>query len=194
MTPVPDLWLLFAGYVILIFFFIVQRLLRRGAGAKAFTGGPYDKGNMVLVGAATGLGLWLPLMMLLVGEATFPIDVAAGVIALVVMGVGVGIRVWAAVTLGQFYTTTLMMTKGQKVVATGPYRFIRHPGYLGEILIWTGFAVLSSNLILFFFTPVMFLAVYLYRISSEERMLVVELGDEYVKYRQRTRRLIPSVY
>jgi len=80
------------------------------------------------------------------------------------------------------------------VVTAGPYAFVRHPGYLGEIMIWTGFAVVSSNLVLFFLLPAMFVAVYLYRISVEERMLVKELGDDYVRYRRRTRRLIPSAY
>jgi protein-S-isoprenylcysteine O-methyltransferase Ste14 len=42
--------------------------------------------------------------------------------------------------------------------------------------------------------PVMFVAVLLYRISSEERMLLSELGDDYVRYRRRTRKLIPFVY
>jgi len=36
--------------------------------------------------------------------------------------------------------------------------------------------------------------VYLYRISVEEAMLVKELGDEYVQYKRRTRKLIPFLY
>ena len=149
---------------------------------------------MILVGPATGIGLWLPLIMVLLGVAAYPINLPEGAVALAVMVLGVGIRVWAAMTLGKYYTTTLMMSEGQKVVTAGPYAFVRHPGYLGEIMIWTGFAVVSSNLVLFILLPAMFVAVYLYRISVEERMLVKELGDDYVRYRRRTRRLIPSVY
>jgi protein-S-isoprenylcysteine O-methyltransferase Ste14 len=40
----------------------------------------------------------------------------------------------------------------------------------------------------------MFVPVYLYRISVEEKMLVKELGDEYVQYQKRTRRLVPFVF
>ena len=194
MIPTPDLWLLLGGYIVVVFFFMVQRLLRRSEGARSFRGGPYDRGNMILVGSATGIGLWLPLMMVLLGITPYPISLADGVVALTVMVLGVGIRVWAAITLGAYYTTTLMTTEGQKVVTSGPYAFIRHPGYLGEIMIWTGFAAVSSNLVLFFLLPAMFVTVYLYRISSEERMLVKELGDDYVRYQDRTRRLIPLVY
>jgi len=149
---------------------------------------------MILVGSATGIGLWLPLIMVFLGTTAFPISLVEGVVALGVMVLGMGIRVWAAITLGTFYTTTLMMSEGQKVITSGPYAFVRHPGYLGEIMIWTGFAVVSSNLILFFLLPAMFVAVYLYRISVEERMLVKELGDDYVRYQHRTHKLIPLVY
>ena len=194
MIPALDLWFLFSGYVVIVFFFIVQRFLRRSEDARSLRGGPYDRGNMILVGSATGIGLWLPLMMVFLGAASFPIDLVGGVVAVAVMILGVGIRVWAAITLGRYYTTTLMMSEGQKVVTSGPYKFIRHPGYLGEIKIWTGFAVVSSNRVLFFLLPTMFLVVYLHRISAEERMLVKELGDDYVQYQRKTRRLIPSLY
>jgi len=194
LIPALDLWLLLSGYTVMVFFFVVQRLLRRGEGARSFRGGPYDRGNMILVGSATGIGLWLPLVMALLGVAAHPVSLPEGAVALAVMALGVGIRIWAAMTLGRYYTTTLMMSEGQKAVTSGPYALVRHPGSLGEIMIWAGFAVLSSNLVLFFLLPTMFVAVYLYRISVEERMLVRELGDDYIRYQRRTHRLIPSVY
>ena len=194
MIPTLNLWLLFSGYLVIVFFFVIQRLLRRSEGARSLRGGPYDMNNMILVGSATGIGLCLPLIMVFLGVAAFPIGLVGGAVALAVMVSGVGIRVWAAITLGAYYTTTLMTSEGQKVITSGPYKFVRHPGYLGEIMIWTGFAVVSNNLVLFFLLPAMFVAVYLYRISAEEKMLVKELGDDYTSYQRRTRRLIPLVY
>jgi protein-S-isoprenylcysteine O-methyltransferase Ste14 len=40
----------------------------------------------------------------------------------------------------------------------------------------------------------MFVGIYLYRISVEERMLGEELGGDYAAYRRRTRRLVPFLY
>jgi protein-S-isoprenylcysteine O-methyltransferase Ste14 len=40
-------------------------------------------------------------------------------------------------------------------------------------------AAVSTNPVLFFLLPVMFVVVYLHRISAEEKMLVEELGDDY---------------
>jgi len=140
------------------------------------------------------VGLWLPLIMAVLGLALFPIDLVEGLVALAVMLSGLGLRVWAAVTLGGYYNRTLMTTKDHRVVTTGPYSRIRHPAYLGVILLWLGFGVLSGNLIIAFIFPVMFVVVYLYRISVEEKMLVKELGEDYVQYQRKTRRLVPAVY
>ena len=194
MVPALDLWFLAAGYFVITIFFVTQRLLRRTAGAKSFRGGMYDRGNMILIGAATGIGLLAPIAMDLIGTGSAPIGVGLALVALAVMLIGLLLRLWAAATLGSYYTTTLMMTEGQRVVSAGPYSRVRHPGYLGEILIWTGFGVLSSNLVAAVWLPVMFVAVLLYRISSEEEMLAKELGDDYAKYQRKTRKLVPFLY
>jgi protein-S-isoprenylcysteine O-methyltransferase Ste14 len=194
LLPTLNLWFLAAGYSVILAFFIIQRLLRRTKVARSLKGGVYDRWNMILIGSATGIGLWVPIIADVLGPGVLPISIPLALGALALMVLGVGVRVWAAVTLGSYYTTTLTMTEGQKVVTAGPYGWVRHPGYLGEILIWTGFGVLSSNLIAVVWLPVMFVAVLLYRISSEEKMLVKELGDDYVQYQQRTRRLVPLVY
>jgi methyltransferase len=47
-------------------------------------------------------------------------------------------RVWVIVTLGRFWTTRIISVPDAPLVASGPYRFVRHPNYLvviGEIAI-----------------------------------------------------------
>ncbi|WP_100371647.1 isoprenylcysteine carboxyl methyltransferase family protein [Bacillus sp. FJAT-45037] len=39
-------------------------------------------------------------------------------------------RVWALSSLGRFWNTRIMVLPGAKVVAKGPYRFMRHPNYV----------------------------------------------------------------
>jgi protein-S-isoprenylcysteine O-methyltransferase Ste14 len=179
---------------VIVAFFIVQRQLRRTKVARSLRGGPQDKGNAIVIGSVTGIGLLLPIIFDLVGIGIFSISIIAGSIALVVMFLGFALRVWAARTLGKYYTTTLMTIADQKVVSSGPYATIRHPGYLAEILLWTGFGVLSSNLIVLFSMPALFTGAYMYRISSEEKMLVRELGKDYKEYQKRTKRILPYLF
>lgn len=47
-------------------------------------------------------------------------------------------RVWVLRTLGPRWTTRIIIVPGEKLVATGPYRFVSHPNYLvviGEIAV-----------------------------------------------------------
>ena len=178
----------------MVAFLIAQELLRRTPEARTFRRGAFERGSMLLIGLTLGVGLWLPLIVNVLGFALFSIDVIGGLVALAVMLIGLGLRVWAAVTLGRCYTRTLTTTENHKVVTTGPYSRVRHPAYLGVILLWSGFGVLSSSSAVALLFPVMFTAVYLYRISVEEKMLVEVMGDAYVQYQRRTKKLIPLVY
>jgi len=44
---------------------------------------------------------------------------------------GIAVRQWAARTLGRFFTQSVMIREGHRVITSGPYRFVRHPGYTG---------------------------------------------------------------
>ena len=190
-----DLELFLAGYFLVAVFIVAERRLRKTESAKTFQRGSSDRGSTLLIGSAFGAGLLLPLLTNILGVGPFfSIDLVEGLLALAIMIVGIELRVWAARTLGSYYTRTLLTTKEQEVVATGPYARIRHPGYLGNILLWSGFGVLSDNLIVAILFPLMFVSAYLYRISVEERMLADALGDNYAEYRRRTHRLVPLIY
>ncbi len=81
----------------------------------------------------------------------------------------------------------------QRVVSTGVYGFVRHPMYLGGILLFIGAPVLLGSLYgVLIGILVSFLLVA--RIVGEERMLIKELTG-YADYRKKVRyRLIPFIW
>ena len=91
---------------------------------------------------------------------------------------------WANIETGQ------VLTK-QEVVANGIYRFIRHPIYVGDLLLLLGLELaLNSWLVL----GVLILApVVMKKAIGEEEMLAEELSG-YDAYRERSKRFIPFVY
>jgi protein-S-isoprenylcysteine O-methyltransferase Ste14 len=90
-------------------------------------------------------------------------------------------------------TRSLRTTETQAVVDRGPYRLVRHPGYLGSIVVWVG-SRLALNWLIAAATAVLLGVVYVHRIGAEERMLVEHFGEPYRSYTARTWRLLPFVW
>jgi protein-S-isoprenylcysteine O-methyltransferase Ste14 len=113
---------------------------------------------------------------------------------LAVFLLGLAFTVWSYRTLGRFFSLEVQIQRTHQVVETGPYRLLRHPGYAGVLVGFTGlgFAVQSwvSVLVLLLATS----AALAYRSQIEEKFLVAELGEEYVRYMARTKRLVPYVW
>src|SRR5262249_51233447 len=88
----------------------------------------------------------------------------------------------------------LRIEAGQEIVRRGPYAIVRHPGYLGSLLTWTGIALTSGNLLCFAVSVAALVAAYGYRIASEEAMLRDAFGARYEAYRREVRRIVPFVW
>ena len=96
-----------------------KRLLAKGAVER-------DPGHYPLIVAVHGLWLaalwwWAP------GQ---PISVAL-LLLFAVLQLG---RVWVLATLGERWTTRIMVLPGAPLVAGGPYRFVDHPNYVIVVL------------------------------------------------------------
>ncbi len=118
----------------------------------------------------------------------------AGWCGVALMLAAVGVRVWAARTLGAFYTRTLRTTAGQRIVSAGPYRVIRHPGYAAAIVLWLGAGLATANGLVTVAILLLIVTAYRARIAAEEAMLLEAFGDAYRTYSRRTWRLLPPIY
>ena len=115
-------------------------------------------------------------------------------IGMALIATGLIIRIYSILTLKQYFTYSIAKVEDQKIVEKGLYKFIRHPGYLGQIIIFLGISTSISNWvsILFMMTPITL--GYLYRIKVEERFMIEQLGEDYLNYHERTKRLIPFIF
>jgi protein-S-isoprenylcysteine O-methyltransferase Ste14 len=76
------------------------------------------------------------------------------------------------------------------LVTTGPYRLSRNPGYLGMTLGYAGIAILSGALWALVVLVPTLLLIDRGVIRREERHLERRFGEQYIRYRARTRRWI----
>jgi protein-S-isoprenylcysteine O-methyltransferase Ste14 len=113
-----------------------------------------------------------------------------GPLGLGVQIAAVGLRVWSMRTLRGHYARGLRVVEGQPVIRSGPYRFVRHPGYLSALLAWLGGALSTRNGAPVAFTLSAVGTAYRHRMDAEDALLLRDLPG-YAEYAATTGRLVP---
>jgi protein-S-isoprenylcysteine O-methyltransferase Ste14 len=103
------------------------------------------------------------------------------------------LRVWPMFVLGRRFSGLVAIQPGHELVTNGPYRYVRHPSYLGMVLGLIGWALVFRSSV-GLAAAVLGFGLLVRRIESEEALLAGEFGSAYAAYRQRTWRLVPWVY
>lgn len=96
--------------------------------------------------------------------------------------------------LGRHYTAHVTVSDEQPLIQAGPYRFLRHPGYLGVIGAVAGCALMTGSVAGWLALLAGYLPAVVIRIRVEERWLVERMGRRYEDYQARTWRLMPFCY
>lgn len=100
-----------------------------------------------------------------------PVTYAAG---LLIALAGQSLRVWAAGHI----------EKGREVTRSGPYRHIRHPLYVGSVMMGTGFVIASASVWTALLAVAYFTVTYVAAVRSEEATLDAKFAGEYSAYRE----------
>ena len=108
--------------------------------------------------------------------------------------IGLYIRISSILALKQQFTYTVTKMENHELIVTGWYRYIRHPGYLGQLIIFLGIATAMSNWLSVAGMMLPVLAGFIYRIRVEEKFMREQMGQKYLDYQKRTSRLIPKIY
>ena len=104
------------------------------------------------------------------------------------------LQISARTALHQFFTLQVIIQEGHKLIRTGPYHFIRHPGYLALFLFMLGLGLAFSAQFGLILLALLFIPAMLYRIVKEEEMMLSEFGKDYIYYMNSTKKLIPYIY
>lgn len=115
-------------------------------------------------------------------------------VGVAMMLAGLAFRFYSMSFLGRFFTYSVAVQTGHSVVEAGPYRYIRHPSYTGALITLIGFGLAMGNWLGFAVLLCLMGIGYAYRISVEESALSTALGESYVQYMRRTRRLVPFLF
>jgi len=106
----------------------------------------------------------------------------------------VGLSVWARTHIRGLYSGHVEVQASHRLVQSGPYRCVRHPGYSGFVLMTLGVGIGYSSWIGLAAIPLLLLPGLAYRMRVEERLLAEQFGEEYQRYVSRTRKMIPGIW
>ena len=107
---------------------------------------------------------------------------------------GIIIRWTAIVQLRKAFTVDVAISEKQELKTDGLYRIVRHPSYLGTIMIVSGLSLCMNSLLSFLVITIPVFFANIYRIHVEEAVLQEEFGKKYEEYCRTTKTIIPFIY
>ena len=114
-------------------------------------------------------------------------------LGLVLIALGYGLVYWSGVLLGRQYSAEVTIQERHELIMRGVYGYIRHPRYLGVILLALGMSLLFRSW-LGVLASLPLAGALLFRIRDEEELMQKEFGKEWEAYCRRTWRLIPFLF
>jgi protein-S-isoprenylcysteine O-methyltransferase Ste14 len=139
---------------------------------------------------AGGILLWKPI----------PIELDANLqIVLVIIGSlfyfpGVILYMWGYRTLGRMFgvssSTAVELYEGHRLVDDGPYAMVRHPMYLGVLLVALGALLIFRTWAMVIYAPTALVVIV--RARREENLLAAEFGEQWQSYKDRVPAWVPN--
>ncbi len=112
---------------------------------------------------------------------------------LVVLTAGVALRLGPMLALGRRFASVVALQPDHTLTTTGFYARVRHPSYLGILLMDVGFAGVFRSVPAVALLPLV-LWMFKRRMDVEEAFMIGRFGDEYRDYAARTARILPGIY
>jgi len=143
-----------------------------------------------ILNVVTGIGVTLISFLV---EFRFPMHKGtAKLLGLFIVYAGIALVIWAAMHIkGAFMGE--VEPKLDVLVRDGPYRFVRHPVYLGMTIALAGLTVALRSWLGLIGVFLLFLPSEVYRAKLEEKALACKFGSEWEIYAAQTGFILPFI-
>ena len=163
---------------------------------RAASGDRGDRGSLRFLVVVFAIGLWGVFAAghrLTWGRIGLPAQVLIP-LAVCFIWAGMAFRLWAVVTLGRFFRTSVMVLDDHRLIGTGPYAKLRNPSYTGGVITLVGIGLAIGSWPGLVWLMAWTLIGYARRISVEDAALRARFGAEYDTYATGRWALIPPVW
>jgi protein-S-isoprenylcysteine O-methyltransferase Ste14 len=144
---------------------------------------------LMILGSAL-VNLYLVVELLCVSREFRPALLLGGTMLL---GARVLLKLWAVRSLGGFWSADVEIRENHRLVREGPYRVLRHPAYLANLLEALAYPLLAHSPAGLVLMSVLVLPALLLRIRVEERELERKFGESFLAYKADTWAFIPFI-
>jgi methyltransferase len=164
-------WAIRAGTAAVVFGFMIIETLRaaRNERAQRARGGIEPPGDVYQLMRLVYPGAFLA--MFAEGAARGTPSPAVLLAGATVLAASKALKWWAILSLGAFWTFRVIVVPGASLVARGPYRWLRHPNYVGVLGELAGVAAIAGAPLSGVVATGVFAALLVKRIAVEERAL-----------------------
>jgi protein-S-isoprenylcysteine O-methyltransferase len=154
-----------------------------------------DQGSLQMLMPIFGGSIFLSwFVMALVPQAQMGALQALSMPSCILFFIGLLLRWYAVIRLGRFFTVEVSILDDHKLIDDGLFRFVRHPSYMGLLLMLLAIGIRTGNLLALVSLLLPTGLALLYRIRIEEAALLKAFGSSYVEYAAKTKRLVPYLY
>ncbi len=181
-------------YLLIALFPLSELALIRWRRARGSSARLEDRGSVRLLWVVIALSVVAGMVASILGYGS--LSIAPGLLYSLTLGflvAGLALRWAAIVTLGKFFTVDVAIHGDHQVVDFGVYRWIRHPSYTGLLLVFVGLGLFFESWVslVVMLAPI---SIALWRrMEVEEAALRGAMGESYVDYCRRTKRLVPGI-
>ncbi|MFP4287415.1 MAG: methyltransferase family protein [Candidatus Izemoplasmataceae bacterium] len=108
--------------------------------------------------------------------------------------IGILLRYIASITLGEYFTRDVSVSKDMNLKSKGVYKYLRHPLYLGLFLLVIAVPLFFGNYFMMLTAILLMGKLINHRMIIEEMMLEKALGESYLTWKKARYRFIPFIY
>lgn len=112
-------------------------------------------------------------------------------IGMALVGLRIWLKWWAIFTLSEYWSVQIEIRESHKLIKDGPYRYLRHPAYLSNLMEYLGVALIANAYYTLIGVLLIYLPLNLIRFRLEEKELIRKFGEEYEDYRKEVPALLP---
>jgi len=112
-------------------------------------------------------------------------------IGLAIVGFRIWLKWWAMLTLGEYWSLHIEIREPHKLIKEGPYRYLRHPAYLSNLMAYLGIPLIANAYYTLIGAFLIYVPFNFIRLYLEEKELIKKFGEEYEDYRKKVPALLP---